>query len=115
MTRQQFPGRRPVDGYGPGFFRIGGQVHHGPVMVLPSGVTGWTEHDSTERIRGQRDDVDLLIVGTGAEMEPLPPGFRKELTDCGIEVEAMPTPSACRTFNVLLAEGRCVAVALLPV
>ncbi len=115
MTRQRFPGLRPVDSYGPGFFRIEGQVHYGPIIVLPAGVTEWTDRESTGQICEQSDHIDVLIVGTGAEMTPVSPEFRLGLIDCGIAVEDMPTPSACRTFNVLLAEGRNIAVALMPV
>ena len=47
---------------------------------------------------------------------PIPPAaFRSALEDAGIGVEVMNSPAACRTYNVLLSEGRRIAVALLPV
>ncbi len=105
----------PIDGYGPGFFRIGGQVVEGPVIVLPSGVKSWGGYDDTATILEQTDHVDVLFVGTGAEIAHAPADFRKALEDAGIGVEVMASPAACRTYNVLLSEGRRIAVALLPV
>jgi len=56
-----------------------------------------------------------LFVGTGADIAHVPADFRKTIEDAGVGVEAMASPAACRTFNVLLSEGRRVALALLPV
>ena len=61
---------------------------------------------------------DVLLVGVGAGLGPLPEGFaamRGALEAEGAGVEVMATPSACRTYNVLLAEGRRVAAALMPI
>ncbi len=41
MTPTEFSGAVPVDGYGPGFFRVGGVVHYGSVIVTPDGVQPW--------------------------------------------------------------------------
>jgi uncharacterized protein len=63
-------------------------------------------------------EFDVLLVGTGAVMQRPGPAFacaRAELEAAGPGVELMATPSACRTYNVLLAEGRRVAAALMPV
>jgi uncharacterized protein len=57
----------------------------------------------------------VIFVGTGAEMAHLPPALRSALEGAGIGVEPMNTPAACRTYNVLLSEGRRVALAALPV
>jgi len=59
--------------------------------------------------------VDVLFVGMGDAIAPLSGALRAALEACGIGVEVMATPSACRTYNVLLAEGRRIAAALLPV
>ena len=57
----------------------------------------------------------MLFVGTGAEIAHVPGGLPGALEEAGIGVEAMASPAACRTYNVLLSEGRRVALALLPV
>ncbi|MBQ2262277.1 MAG: Mth938-like domain-containing protein [Loktanella sp.] len=105
----------PIDGYGPGFFRIGGKVLRGPVLVFPTGVTGWDGFSDTGAILERAADVDVVFIGTGAEIAHLPATFRTTLEEAGIGVESMASPAACRTYNVLLSEGRRVAVALIPV
>jgi uncharacterized protein len=105
----------PIDGYGAGFFRVGGTRYDGKIMVLPSGVTGWGGYEDTETVLAVVADIDVLFVGTGAEIAHPPAAFRKTLEDAGIGVETMASPAACRTYNVLLSEGRRVALALLPI
>lgn len=103
----------PVEGYGPGFFRVGGKAREGALRILPSGVADWGGYDDTEAFAGA--DIDVLLVGTGAEIAHVPPAFRAALEGAGIGVEVMASPQACRTYNVLLGEGRRVALAVLPV
>ncbi len=106
---------QPIDGYGPGFFRVGGNVIEGPALVLPSGATNWNKYGDMERLLGNAGQIDLLFIGTGTMIAPVPANFRKALENAGINSEAMPSRPACRTYNVLLAEGRRVGAALLPI
>lgn len=105
----------PVDGYGPGFFRVGGKKFDGPILVLPNGVTPWEGYGDTAALLAALETVDVVFVGTGAEIAHLPKEFQALMDDAGLGVEAMSSPSACRTFNVLLSEGRRVGLALLPI
>lgn len=105
----------PVDGYGPGFFRVGGDVVEGAVLILPSGVSSWGGYGDSETLVAAAEGLDIVFVGTGAEIAHLPRDFRDALEAAGIGVEAMASPSACRTFNVLLSEGRRVGLAVLPI
>jgi uncharacterized protein len=57
---------------------------------------------------------DLVIVGTGAQQRFLHPRLISQVSSQGIGVECMATPAACRTYNILMAEGRKVLAALLP-
>lgn len=107
--------RQPIDGYGPGFFRIGGKVVQGSVAVLPSGVAPWGGYEDAATLLAAADSLDVLFIGTGAEVAHLPATLRRPLEEAGIGVESMASPAACRTFNVLLSEGRRVGVALIPV
>lgn len=115
LNEIRFADGLPVDGYGPGFFRIGGEVHHGAVLVLPSGVTAWGGFADMAALVAARAAVDVIFVGTGAETAHLPARFREALDAAGIGVEPMASPAACRTYNILLSEGRRVGLALLPV
>ncbi|NND20388.1 MAG: hypothetical protein HKN98_17605 [Silicimonas sp.] len=105
----------PVDGYGPGFFRVGGKVHEGAMAILPGGVSTWSGFDDTQALIAAADDLDVVLVGTGAEIAHAPASFRDALEEAGIGVDVMASPQACRTYNVLLGEGRRVALAVLPV
>ena len=106
---------RPVDGYGPGFFRIGGEVVQGAVIILPSGISGWGGFYDRARLLEKADEIDVLFIGTGAEIAPIPRDLRTALEAAGLGVEIAASPAACRTYNVLLAEGRRVGLAALPV
>lgn len=105
----------PIDGYGTGFFRVGGKRYDGSIVVLPTGVTGWGGFGDTGTLLAAVKDIDVVFVGTGVEIAHPPKDFRTILEDAGIGVETMASPAACRTYNVLLSEGRRVAVALLPI
>lgn len=105
----------PIDGYGPGFFRVGGTVHDGSVLVLPGGVTAWQGFDDLAKVLADADTIDVLLVGTGAEIAHIPAEMRRTVEEAGIGVEVMASPPACRTYNILLSEGRRIGAALLPV
>jgi uncharacterized protein len=105
----------PVDGYGPGFFRVGGKAHEGPVLLSARGVAGWGGYDDAESLLALADEIDVLFVGTGSEIAHIPRDLRGSLEAAGIGVEVMASGPACRSYNVLLSEGRRIALAALPV
>lgn len=115
MNEIGFEDARPVDGYGPGFFRIGGKVVEGAVLLSAKGVSSWDGLEDVASLLALADEVDVLLIGMGAELTPLPSEIRQVLEAAGLAPEPMGSPAAARTYNVLLAEGRLVAVALLPV
>ncbi len=103
----------PVDGYGPGFFRIGGEVVRGNCLILPGGVRPWGGLEDAAGLLAAACAIDIVFVGTGAEICHLPGAFRQALEAAGVGVEAMASPVACRTYNILLSEGRRVGLAAL--
>ncbi len=115
MNEVDYPGARPVDGYGPGFFRIGGQVYHGALLTGEAGTSDWGGYDDAAPLMALVGRVDVLVVGTGKEIAHLPPALRREIEAAGMGVEVMNSPAACRTYNVLVAEGRRIALAVFPV
>jgi len=106
---------RPVDSYGPGFFRVGGTVHEGAMCLSANGVSPWGGYGDADTLRALIGEIDVLFIGTGAEIAHIPADLRDTLESEGLGVEVMASPAACRTFNVLLSEGRRVAIAVLPV
>lgn len=115
MNEVHFDDSRPVDGYGPGFFRVGGELMEGAVLLLPMGASHWGGYTDEAALVAVAGEVDVLLLGTGAEIAHPPTALRRAVEAAGLGLEVMATPAACRTYNVLLAEGRRVGVAMLPV
>ncbi len=111
----RYDGARPIDGYGPGFFRVAGQVHQGAALVTVTGVSRWGGYDDAAALVALASEVDVIFVGTGAQIARVPAALRAAVEAAGIGLEPMDTPAACRTYNVLVSEGRRIAAALLPV
>ncbi|MFN7103842.1 MAG: Mth938-like domain-containing protein [Pseudorhizobium sp.] len=117
-----FPGRAPIDAYGNGGFRFAEMSHRGSLLCLPSGVHGWdfTEGEpltaeSLSQVLDEAGDIEVLLVGTGREIRPLPQAVKAALKARGIASDPMSTGAAIRTYNVMLAESRAVAAALIAV
>lgn len=112
-----FEGRLPIDGYAPGGFRVAGRVHRGPLALVPEGVVAWDGPPDFTALAERTADFDVLLIGTGADLLPSAAfaAARTRIEAAGAGVELMSTPSACRTYNVLLGEGRRVAAALVPI
>lgn len=117
-----YPGRAPIDAYGNGGFRFADMSHRGSLLCLPSGIYGWASEkaetlDEADFARplAEAEEIEILLVGTGQSLQPLPADLRKVLRDAGMAVETMATGAAVRTFNVLLAEERAVAAALIAI
>jgi uncharacterized protein len=117
-------GRQIVESYGEGRFRITNQLYTSAVLVFPERTLAWPvtrfAEASLENLEpilaaGRTNEVELLLFGQGPQMQLVPSALRQSLRDAGVVVEPMDTGAACRTYNVLMAEGRRVAAALIPV
>jgi len=113
---------RIIDAYGNGGFRIGGEGFQGSILVLPEGrITSWSADltalspDSFAAVIALSPPPEILLLGCGARAVFVPPPVRQRLREAGIVVDAMGTGAACRTYNVLIAEERRVAAALVAV
>jgi uncharacterized protein len=116
-------GQQIIQSYAGGSFRVSGQVYPGAVFVTPEQTVSWkapvgigelTPADFEAALKGVGGKFDVILLGTGKTMAILPPELRKSLKDNGLNVDSMDTGAACRTYNVLMAEGRAVAAALFP-
>ncbi|MCE8419975.1 Mth938-like domain-containing protein [Rhodovulum sulfidophilum] len=115
LTDMTIPDGLPIDGYGPGFFRIAGEIHEGGALVAEGKLLPWQGPGDEAPLMALEGHVDILLIGTGESLTPLPNRLQSRLEAAGLGVELMSSPSAARSYNVLLAEGRRVAVALVPV
>lgn len=115
LTEISYGAAQAIDGYGPGFFRVAGHVLRGACLITPWDAGPWGGFADTAGPLALAGRIDVLFVGTGTEIAHLPPGFRDLLEAAGFGVEVMNSPAACRTYNVLLGEGRRIAAAMLPV
>ena len=122
IREQHFPGRAPIDAYGNGGFRFADMSHRGSILCLPSGIYGWPveegmplDVDNLGKVFADAADIEVLLVGTGNMLRPLGKDLRAALKQAGISADPMSTGAAVRTYNVLLAEQRAVAAALIAV
>ena len=122
IREAHFPGRAPIDAYGNGGFRFADMSHRGSILCLPSGIHGWDKDEGVpltvadlQRVLDEAGDIEVLLVGTGKEIRPLPPEIKAALRERKISSDPMSTGAAVRTFNVMLAESRAVAAALIAV
>jgi uncharacterized protein len=117
LTPLVTPGRQLIERYSADGFRVSGVVYAGPVLVFADRTMPWQPAAlSAEGFAAivEHGGIELILVGLGRRAAPVAPALRRALKAHGIAVEAMDTGAACRTYNVLLAEDRLVAAALLP-
>ena len=98
---------------------VNGERHERSVVVLAEevrhdwNVAGFDALDESHFAWFLAFEPDVLLLGTGARQRFPHPRLYRALTDAGIGVECMATPAACRTYNILAAEGRKVIAAIL--
>lgn len=111
-------GRNLFSGYGAGYVAINGQRYERSVIVLPDRVVEW-EIERFEQLTPSAFEslaslpIDVLVLGTGTGLRFPAPACLQTLVRAAIGIEVMDTQAACRTYNVLLAEDRRVAAAVL--
>jgi uncharacterized protein len=116
------PGLHPIDAYGAGGFRFAGMSHRGSILALPSGIRAWPVEKPADLTReslaaalAEAEAIDLLLLGMGLDVVAVPEAVRRPFREARIGLDVMQTGAAARTFNVLLAENRRVAAALIAV
>lgn len=117
-------GRQIIESYGDGRFRIANILHEGSVLVFPGKTLSWPVTDMASldlaslvpiSEAAKQGEIELLLIGCGPRLAQIPRDLRAALRAEGVVIEPMDTGAAARTFNVLLAEGRRVAAALIAV
>lgn len=122
INEPNFGTRQPIDAYGDGGFRLGGEFIKGSLLLLPEGHLSLAADrldivtaDDLSPVIGQRDQLDFLLVGCGADIQALPQALRTLGEAHNLPIDFMDTGAACRTYNVLLGEGRRFAAVLIAV
>ena len=112
--------RQVIAGYGPSLFRISGIIHTNSVIVFTDRTVAWPvasmdelSLESFAPVRDANPAIEVLLLGVGSRNAPVPSVLRNQLRDAGIVLDSMDTGAACRTYNVLMAEDRRVAAALI--
>jgi len=115
-------GRRVIERYGNGGFRVTGESYRGSILVLPDWAAAWPlttieqlDLASLEPVLAAEPPVEVLLIGCGRAMAFIDPALRAAARARGVALEPMDTGAACRTYNVLMAEDRRVAAALIAV
>jgi len=115
-------GQQIIQSYTAGVFRISGISYEHAVLTSPLETIGWDVGDFASLtiddfapLFDEAENIDVILLGAGPTMQFMQPALRQALKEKGLSVDAMPTDAACRTYNVLMAEGRRVVAALLPV
>lgn len=111
--------RLTVEGYGAGTFKVAGGEVTGSMLIRAQRFDPWPVDDAgalddaaIAPLTAMAGEIDVLLVGTGDKLVAPGGGLRRRLRDAGVGVEIMTTPAACRTYNLLVAEGRRVAAAV---
>lgn len=116
-------GRQVVESYGDGQFKVSGSRHQGSILIHPDKTLPWQVRDMAgvtlgslaPLVAAEGRVIEVLLLGCGKAMVPVPADLRQGLKAQGIVVEPMDTGAACRTYNVLLLEERAVAAALIAI
>jgi uncharacterized protein len=120
--KAHLPYQAAIDAYGNGGFRFADMSHRGSILALPSGIKAWSPDRAADLtpedfapVFAEAADIEVLLLGTGVEIVAASEPLRWAFRDAGIGMEAMQTGAAARTYNILLAENRRVAAALIAV
>lgn len=112
-------GKQLITGYGAGWVEVNTQRFNKSLIILPDRlITDWQLPDFeqlTEQHFQQMADLapEVVLLGTGEKIRFPSPRLYAMLTNANIGLECMDTAAACRTYNILMAEGRSVAAALI--
>ena len=121
LTRIAPQDRQHIQRYGDTGFKISGVEFQSPVIVFAGECLAWqVKHpneltpDSFAPLLERASGIDLCLLGSGLKTKMISADIKTALKQEGVNIEAMDTGAACRTFNVLLSEGRALAAALFP-
>jgi uncharacterized protein len=111
--------RQIVQSYGSGHFKVSRIDYQGSIIVLPNQTIPWgvsilddVNLESLTPVLAADPRIEILLIGCGEMMQLLPRSLMDTCRQKGLAIDAMDTGAACRTYNILAAEGRRVAAGL---
>jgi uncharacterized protein len=117
-----YPQQVMIDAYGNHGFRFADMSHRGSLLCLPTGMFAWDVTSPAEitlaslaPVLAVADQIDVLFIGLGKDIAAIDPAIRTAFRERSVIIEAIATGGALRTYNVLMAEHRAVAAALIAV
>ena len=108
-----------VGAHGPGWVDVDGRRYRRSLLITPTAIDAEWGPDSVEALAESHlaalagHHADVVLLGTGERQHFPPPQLLRPLIEAGIGVEVMDTAAACRTYNLLVAEGRAALAALI--
>ncbi|MGD9788651.1 MAG: Mth938-like domain-containing protein [Sulfuricellaceae bacterium] len=112
------PGKNLFTGYGAGYVLVNGVRHENNLIVRPESIDPWKEGDVANLAAEDFDrlaalGVEIVLLGTGTTLRFPSPSLGARVLSAGVGLEVMDSGAVCRTYNILVAEGRNVAAALI--
>jgi uncharacterized protein len=119
LHADRLSGKYAITGHGPGWVDVNGRRHQRSLLLLPDRLdTTWGPEAPAALTEAHLATLaaltgNIVILGTGTRQRFPPASLLRPLVEAGISLEIMDTGAACRTYNILVAEGRAVAAALI--
>lgn len=111
-------GRNFIRSYGPGSVTVNEKIYSRSLILTPQTLTDWPPTGFTDLVTAHFQTIadmrpEVVVLGTGARLRFPAPHLIRSLVEAQIGLEVMDTGAACRTYNILMNDGRRVAAALL--
>lgn len=118
ITQEDYQGHLPIKSYKPGAVTIGDVVYTTSFIISPNGIEpNWNVSPMQQLTLSDLQPLlatnpQLILLGTGETLIFPPRELLQQIMQLGIGIDVMDSSAACRTYNLLLAEGRCVAAGI---
>lgn len=119
LQPDQLPSQNTVTRYDSEFLEINAQRYNNSILLMPAGpvlpwlVSRWKDLNRSHFTQIAHQNPELVIFGSGSKIRFVDPSLLQDLIQLRIGFETMDTPAACRTYNILMGEGRLVLGAFL--
>lgn len=111
-------GQNLIRSYAPGSVTINDRMYTQSLIVTPDRVVDWPPASFNDLSAAHFEMLaelrpEVMILGTGTKLRFPPTSLTRALVEANVGLEVMDTGAACRTYNILMGDGRRVVAALL--